>query len=59
MKKTILTISLALIMHCMTFAQVQDDLFSSCLKCDLDGVKKAVENGADVNVPNSSSKKML
>lgn len=56
MKKIILTISAALIMQFMAFAQVQDELFTSCLKCDFEGVKKAIENGADVNEPNTKTK---
>ena len=30
-------------------------MFAACLQCDLEGVKKAVEAGADVNAPNSAS----
>lgn len=56
MKKIILTISAALIMQLVAFAQIQEELFSSCLKCDFEGVKKAVENGADVNEPNAKTK---
>lgn len=56
MKKIILTISAALIMQVMAFAQIQEELFTSCLKCDFEGVKKAVENGADVNEPNAKTK---
>ena len=56
MKRTILTISIAIILHCLANSQVQDDLFSSCLKCDLNGVKKAVESGTDVNAPHVTTK---
>lgn len=55
MKKTILTIACLLFICALTFAQAQDDLFSSCLKGDLDGVKKAIESGANVNTPHKTS----
>ena len=55
MKKSILTIACLLAICMLTFAQAQDDLFSSCLMGNLDGVKKAIENGADVNTPHKTS----
>jgi ankyrin repeat protein len=55
MKKPILTIAILLFACATAFAQPQDDLFSSCLKGDLEGVKKAVTAGADVNAPNKAS----
>jgi ankyrin repeat protein len=48
MKKIVLTISALVLVSCMCFAQVEE-LFSSCLKCDLNGVKKIIESGLDVN----------
>lgn len=55
MKRIILTISIMLLISCMCFAQVEE-MFSSCLKCDLDGVKKAIENGVDVNTLHPTTK---
>lgn len=48
MKKTILTISAAFMLSCIGFSQVEE-LFTSCLKCDLDGVVKQIDKGIDVN----------
>lgn len=53
MKKTMLSILTSVFFACLVFAQPQEDMFTACLAGDLDGVKKAVENGADVNAPNS------
>ncbi len=50
-----LTISMALVFCFLTNAQGQDELFAPCLKCDLEGVKKAISDGSDVNKPHSSS----
>ncbi len=48
MKRMILTMLTVLMISSFTFSQVEE-LFSSCLKCDIEGVKKAIEDGADIN----------
>lgn len=56
MKRITLTILTVITLSINGFSQAQDDLFSACLKCDLEGVKKAVESGADVNAPHAKTK---
>jgi len=48
MKKVLLTAVATFIISCFVHAQVED-LFNSCLKCDLQGAQKAIDNGVDVN----------
>jgi ankyrin repeat protein len=50
-------IQLIVILIPLLFSSVyaQDELFNSCLKCDLKGVKKAIEKGANVNTVHSVS----
>jgi ankyrin repeat protein len=55
MKRKMLTILSAIALSINGFSQPQTDLFSSCLKGDLEGVKKAVEAGANVNTPDPKS----
>jgi ankyrin repeat protein len=55
MKSKMLTILMAMALSIIGFSQPQADLFSSCLKGDLSGVKKAVDAGADVNIPDAKS----
>lgn len=50
-----LSILIAIAIGFTGYSQPQNDLFSSCLKGDLDGVKKAVESGANVNTPDAKS----
>ncbi len=55
MKTTILAIAIVFTLQGLMYAQPQEDLFTACLQLDLEGVKKAVDGGADVNLPNSAS----
>jgi ankyrin repeat protein len=41
------------------FAGAQEDLFTAAAGCDLDGVKKALKDGADINALNSSNQNAL
>ena len=51
----ILILSIALNFCLLINVQSQDELFTPCLKCDLEGVKTEIANGADVNKPHSTS----
>lgn len=55
MKRKMITFLIAIAIGFSGYSQPQNDLFSSCLKGDLDGVRKAVESGANVNTPDSKS----
>jgi ankyrin repeat protein len=55
MKKRMLTLVFVVVLSISVYSQAQNDLFSSCLKGDIDGVKNAVESGANVNTPDPIS----
>jgi len=55
MERTMLTILAAVALSITGFSQPQNDLFSSCLQGNLEGVKKAVESGANVSTPDPKS----
>lgn len=57
-KLTILTLSLLVGVNC-AFAGAQEDLFTASAGCDLDGVKKALDGGADINALNQYSQNAL
>lgn len=54
MKKTFMTIAATACIYFTANAQ-QADMFSACSKGDLEGVKKAVDGGADVKTPEAKS----
>ena len=56
MKKLIVLVSMLVICFSFSdlFAGAQEDLFAACKQMDFDGVKAAVEDGADVNAEDES-----
>lgn len=58
MKSLAFSLSLFLFSQ-VTIAGAQEDLFTAAAGCDLDGVKKALSSGADINALNSSNQNAL
>jgi ankyrin repeat protein len=59
MKNLSLTIMMVAGMATQLFAGAQEDLWTACMQCDLDGVKKSVAAGADLNAMHSSKQNAL
>ena len=59
MKTGIVPIILAVFCCSNVFADANGDMFTACLACDLNGVKKAIDSGADVNALNAEGQNAL
>ena len=55
MKKRLKVITILASIFLVGHTYAADELFGPCLSCDLEGVKTAIANGADVNTVHSSS----
>jgi ankyrin repeat protein len=53
------TVMMLCFLSMSVFADAQEDFFTACMQSDLDGVKKAIKEGADVNALNSSKQNGL
>lgn len=59
MKRFTLFLPIAIGISFNSFAGAQEDFFTAASGCDLDGVKKALASGADINALNASNQNAL